>query len=1310
MSTGDARSSAFDGQSRQQRHPEDESVNGLLIDSSSGAFLLPNAQGGFTFSAEPGMIDYPMASLSSTGTAQDTVFTPNTGSSFDSSLHPEYMIQSYPPPNYLQPNQTYMFSPGIHSRTGHSISPSHSIDHLSPEAAYLSDPSIQDISNYTSPNVAGHYTEEVYTNGNHPESANIIQANAVPNVSQMSFPMTADTLALYNAQTHHPPPPSHIRPGFPQLISPSPTNNSSPLIPQEPSAPLQSVGLAYPTPEQQVSGTPPAHVAPTTQSTPRKQQHSPALTHNSGGNRLASPQPIHLHLTSPIVRIEHYTRGESPARSDTSRPVSKRSHGSRRSANHLSPYPIDESSDDEEPQRGRGGRQSVIRSAERADDGTWIADATSGQAGLSPGDRQAMADVLVPTLEEMENLRIHEEKKLEVHEWLSKSEVGSEAGDVGPSSNLLKPFASRRRAKSTNDAHRQDLGDGFGLGVRTDFGKVDDSGIPGPGLYLNEPSEHGFDDDDGDEDNEDIPESPVADPAEVVSRTGDMDKPYFLVTTEPASLLGAIVRPWADAPNHPLPSSNSNRYQPPTSNAAMMRFRLRAKDMETASLAATLGSRRSRRLSESDIGSIRHAPGIAKAIEDGSKKPKERQRRPSFINTIRRTPSNILKRKNSIPVPQPTAESVIDKAKDTGLMEKPRRIGSWGRPKSPRIDTSFTSNGKDLGPPSASNLSATSGPWYQGAKNAIKRTRSKSDLGKSFGLAELMTQHGGPPMPMLASPLGDTEATRPSPLASPGPEEDEDEAEHVTMDLAVRSDPIIPTYEGFKTHARQLNPRLVDYMVERITHEQMRRYKRLLEFKVKHLNAVKNRNCASGAGKFCRDLGGSSNQLPPRAGNKDSEAPFIGFQVTAPGSSDEDGEAPPEGTIISAQFPSGVPLPPVKRLPAEFECPLCFKVKKFYKPSDWTKHVHEDVQPFTCTFPSCGEPKSFKRKADWVRHENERHRQLEYWTCTLTECNHTCYRKDNFVQHLVREHKIAEPKGRSARVNKDASSDPDTDIMSLVESCHRVTTKQPKEEPCRFCGNICTTWKKLTVHLAKHMEQISMPILPLVEQKNMSADTVISPVIEQPESHKLSRTPSKSPIDRSFGNKMSTTSTFAPGISPSFGNIPQHLSSSAVASNAMRTYPPTQFATYKTQQPVQTPMNNNAMGPTLGTSQTYPSLLEGARPHTPYANGQGMVNHSRGNSNAQNDMNGFTTLAIMSTVGQQPAGLTSSPVETTFSSGDGTMGPAYFTQEPQAMADMNGGMPDVGFSCGGTVQYNPSTYPGMLYSNSGGQQHYQYPG
>ncbi|PQE18247.1 C2H2 finger domain-containing protein [Rutstroemia sp. NJR-2017a BBW] len=52
----------------------------------------------------------------------------------------------------------------------------------------------------------------------------------------------------------------------------------------------------------------------------------------------------------------------------------------------------------------------------------------------------------------------------------------------------------------------------------------------------------------------------------------------------------------------------------------------------------------------------------------------------------------------------------------------------------------------------------------------------------------------------------------------------------------------------------------------------------------------------------------------------------------------------------------------------------------------------------------------------------------------------------------------------------------------------------PQDEPCKFCGKAFTSWKKLTVHLAKHMEHISLPVLLLVEQKDVDADTIISPV------------------------------------------------------------------------------------------------------------------------------------------------------------------------------------------------------------------------
>ncbi|KAH6840251.1 hypothetical protein B0T12DRAFT_45300 [Alternaria alternata] len=108
----------------------------------------------------------------------------------------------------------------------------------------------------------------------------------------------------------------------------------------------------------------------------------------------------------------------------------------------------------------------------------------------------------------------------------------------------------------------------------------------------------------------------------------------------------------------------------------------------------------------------------------------------------------LLKRKGSIPVQQ--SDTASDKSKEP-IIEKPKRIGSWGRPKSPRVDMNLSNHSKEAEPRSSIGLSPAKGP-----RNVIKRCRERDAIGP--GLAELMTQHGGPPMPMLAVPKMSSEA------------------------------------------------------------------------------------------------------------------------------------------------------------------------------------------------------------------------------------------------------------------------------------------------------------------------------------------------------------------------------------------------------------------------------------------------------------------------------------------------------------------------------------------------------------------------
>ena len=480
----------------------------------------------------------------------------------------------------------------------------------------------------------------------------------------------------------------------------------------------------------------------------------------------------------------------------------------------------------------------------------------------------------------------------------------------------------------------------------------------------------------------------------------------------------------------------------------------------------------------------------------------------------------------------------------------------------------------------------------------------------------MLHRHGGPPVASFFNPSGTTIA--PAPLAekslvsaTPGPDQPEakpaapvpslpqqntvdDDAESdgigegaagVDQDFLPSKELPLPTFTGFQIAVRRLNPNLASYLFERLGHEQVRRYKRLLENKKQHVIDTAGHDCKSG--DRCSQQGGRIDYLTGR-GHKEPQLSHTGFSAAALGDDDED-EGMNDGVVSEAQFPAGIPLPPAKKLPAEFECQLCFQVKKFHKPSDWSKHVHEDLQPFTCTFSNCPDPKSFKRKADWVRHENERHRQLEWWVCSENGCNHKCYRRDNFVQHLVREHRMPEPSAKAHKPGKPAVRGPakpkvtaaEDKVSQMIKSCKKETTKQAIQERCRFCGDVCNSWKKLTVHLARHMEQLSMPILELVKQKDVSADTLISPLQDRPTyynptpspvgSHVSGNAPFPVPADQSAGGEglpgnfqpIPNSTSFYPNTGGTYGHWPANPQIQNNAHNI--TYPNTVDQTYPNQ-------------------------------------------------------------------------------------------------------------------------------------------------
>lgn len=689
----------------------------------------------------------------------------------------------------------------------------------------------------------------------------------------------------------------------------------------------------------------------------------------------------------------------------------------------------------------------------------WIGNADSGRQGLDPEQRPRTA---VESVNALASRRKEQERKQAVSTWLE-----SNIGQGSQPAPFTRPIADHPGA----DSNAED--DGIPLGDKTE--------------NTHKPGQTYFNPQGGEFAPEDL---------EIIHSNQN----------------------WADGPRiHAITKEGSRRYQPPTAQAAMAHYDRLCRDNDSVvSVTATLGTRRRSLPSISDFEVDSLSGNILRRLTISRTEPRKPGGGPGhgFLNNLRtlaRKRSSTLKRSHSSHDEEGFNEAGGEKPEDTAHLAPPPRTSSWGKKQTPSIEGALAAMGRSVAAVGAGQAHGRSGsvsttspspgkPSLGGltVKTTLRRPRSKSDLprpgsktpassGPSHSsLADLWKRTGGPPVAALGT---STMPPPEAPLAGSAmdlEEDEDDDDEFEDSDMKAHSSSIIdsvsPTFEGFKSHIYHLIPTIPVYLADRIAHQQLIRYKALLNLKLKHIKQGPNCSC----GPLCIALGGSARMLDPKGDRRGSDS------LVSPDSD----LTPIEGVISQESFPQDIPMPPTASLPAEFECQLCFQARKFQKPSDWTKHVHEDVQPFTCTWERCKDPKIFKRKADWVRHENEGHRHLEWWRCDVDDCSHVCYRRDNFLQHLVREHKLEEPKVKTkAAMKRAGGSDP---VWQRVERCHNGTSAKAQDEPCRFCGRAFPTWKKLTVHLAKHMEQISLPILRPVAAREVAADTIISPVQDPP--------------------------------------------------------------------------------------------------------------------------------------------------------------------------------------------------------------------
>ncbi|KAF1925143.1 uncharacterized protein M421DRAFT_265696 [Didymella exigua CBS 183.55] len=163
----------------------------------------------------------------------------------------------------------------------------------------------------------------------------------------------------------------------------------------------------------------------------------------------------------------------------------------------------------------------------------------------------------------------------------------------------------------------------------------------------------------------------------------------------------------------------------------------------------------------------------------------------------------------------------------------------------------------------------------------------------------------------------------------------------------------------------------------------------------------------------------------------------------------------------------------------EFECPFCFRIKKFKSERIWTKHVFSDLRPYVCTFPDCDAP-YFGDINKWFQHEMTFHRVA--YKCFL--CPNKVYcQETKYISHLKREHaKILD--GGGEQQGRDLARKPLAQIPASDCPCCSDWVDRLKERIIRSSGSASSEILAVTPtvfkrHLAGHLEQLAIFAVPV---------------------------------------------------------------------------------------------------------------------------------------------------------------------------------------------------------------------------------------
>ena len=162
----------------------------------------------------------------------------------------------------------------------------------------------------------------------------------------------------------------------------------------------------------------------------------------------------------------------------------------------------------------------------------------------------------------------------------------------------------------------------------------------------------------------------------------------------------------------------------------------------------------------------------------------------------------------------------------------------------------------------------------------------------------------------------------------------------------------------------------------------------------------------------------------------------------------------------------------------EFECPFCFRIKRFKNESVWRKHVFSDIRPYVCTFPECDAP-YFGNIDKWFQHEMSCHRVV--YRCFL--CPDTvCHQEKDFIAHLKRRHPSvfdhAESEQNTTLAREPLSKIPAADCPCCTEWVDRLREHAGLASGLTPDEVLAVDPRQFKRHLAKHLENLALFAIP----------------------------------------------------------------------------------------------------------------------------------------------------------------------------------------------------------------------------------------